>query len=253
MRLRFFLLAVALLIAPAAFGGTYSVNDWCFYVNSLDVNRSCNNGSGVDNFNPSATSGIFDFIHLGDSGTLATAVITLPPGTYNIFAIFNYDITQDGGMNEFATVFGSLPIGQVYSVDTQDASESTPGNLYAQFAAGTLDNTNNLSGCGAGPCPDVSVALGYTNLVVPEGSNAEVSFLVNDTPPTSGFYVQQGDNNSPATINYSSNVAFTPENSFTPGGFSEADAIPNPEPGTVLMMVGGVGLMLLGLRRRKKA
>lgn len=251
MRLRLVLMALALMVAPAAFGGTYSLNDWCFYVNSLDVNRSCNNGSGVDNFNPPATSGTFDYVHLGDNATLGTATITLGPGTYNIFAIFNYDINNDGGgangMNEYATVFGSLPIGQVYSVDTQGSSGTTPGNLYAQFAAGTLDNTNHVPGCSGNSCPDVSVAMGYTNLVVPDNTTAQVNFIVNDTPPSSGSYIQQGDNSSPSTINYSSNVEIIPDSN----SFSSAAAA--PEPGTVLMMAGGVGLMLIGLRRRKKA
>jgi len=250
MRLRFLLIAVALLVAPAAFGGTYSVNDWCFYVNSLDVNRSCNNGSGVDNFNPPATSGTFDYVHLGDNASLGTAIITLGPGSYNVFAIFNYDINEGGAMNEFATVFGSLPIGQVYSV-AQGSNDPTPGSLYSQFAAGSLDNTNHLGSCGGDSCQDVSVAMGYTNIVVPEGSTAQVSFIVNDTPPSNVFYIQQGDNSSSSTINYSSNLSITPD-SFGGGDLSSA-AIANPEPGTVILMAGGLGLMLLGLRRRKKA
>lgn len=250
MRLRLLLVVMALMIAPAAFGGTYSLNDWCFYVNSLDVNRSCNNGSGVDNFNPPATSGTFDYVHLGDNATLGTATITLGPGSYNVFAIFNYDINDDAGgngMNEFATVFGSLPIGQVvYSVDTQGPSGTTPGDLYAQFAAGTLDNTNHVPGCSGNSCPDVSVAMGYTNLIVPDNTTTQVSFIVSDTPPSSGSYIQQGDNSAPSTINYSSSVVNTPDS-------LSATAIANPEPGTVLTMAGGVGLMLFGLRRRKKA
>jgi hypothetical protein len=144
-------------------------------------------------------------------------------------------------------VFGSLPIGQVYSVDTQGTSGSTPGELYSQFAAGTLDNTNNVPGCAGSSCPDISVAMGYTNLVVPDGSSAAVSFIVSDTPPSSGFYVQQGDNSSSSTINFSSSVSITPDSSFS------AAAVSNPEPGTVLLMAGGIGLMLLGLRRRKTA
>src|SRR4051794_39985767 len=192
MRFRLWMVAAVLLVAPAAFGGTFSLNDWCFYVNSLDVNRSCNNGSGVDNFNPPAISGTFDFAHLGDvNNALGTAVITVGPGSYNIFAIFNYDIGGDGGMNEYATVFGSLPIGQVYAVDAQGASGSTPGALYSQFAGGTLSNTNYVPSCTSNDCPDISVSLGFTNLVVPDGQTAQVTFTVSDTPPSSGFYIEQ--------------------------------------------------------------
>jgi hypothetical protein len=247
MRLRFLLIAMVLLLAPAAFGGTYSLNDWCFYVNSLDVNRSCNNGSGVDNFNPPVTPGTTDYLHLGDNNTLGTTTITLSAGSYNVFAIFNYNLTAGGGLDEYAAALGSLAIGQVYSVDTQGASGSTPGGLYTQFAAGTLDNVNHLPACAGTDCPDVSVAMGYTNLVVPDGSTATVNFIVSDTAPSSGFYVQQGQNGSGSTINFSSTLDISGGESFG------ASAIANPEPGTVLLMAGGLGLMLRQLRRRKKA
>ena len=245
MRLRFLLIAAVLLVTPAAFGGTYSLNDWCFYVNSLDVNRSCNNGSGVDNFNPPVDPGTFDYYHLNDNqNTLGTAVITVGPGSYNVFAIFNYDLGGDGGTNEFARVFGNLAIGQVYAVGS---SGSTTGGLYSQFAAGTLDNQNYVPTCAGNSCPDVSVSLGYTNLVVPQGQNAQVTYSVSDTTPSSGFYIQQAQNGSGSTLNYSSAVTLTQAG----GGFNAAIELSAPEPGTVLLIGGGIALMFLGLRRRK--
>jgi len=245
MRLRFLLIAAVLLVAPTAFGGTYSLNDWCFYVNSLDVNRSCNNGSGIDNFKAPVSPGTFDYYHLSDSeNTLGAAVITVGPGSYNVFAIFNYDIGGDGGTNEFAKVFGNLAIGQVYAVGS---SGSTPGELYSQFAGGTLNNTNNVPACSANDCPDVAVSLGYTNLVVPQGQNAQVTFTVGDTAPSSDFYIQQSQNGSGSTVNYSSGVTFTPSG----GSFNAAIEVSAPEPGTVVLMGAGIGLMILGMRRRK--
>src|SRR3954466_9697783 len=96
MRLRLLLIALVLLVAPMAFGGNYSLNDWCFYVNSLDINHSCSNGSGTDNFLPPVSPGTFDYVHLSDNNTLGTATVTLGAGTYNVFAFFDYDI-KDGG------------------------------------------------------------------------------------------------------------------------------------------------------------
>jgi hypothetical protein len=251
MRLRLLIVAAILLIAPAAFAGTYSLNDWCFYVNSLDVNRSCNNDSAIDNFSAPISAGTFDYYHLGDgNNTLGTAVVTLGSGSYNVFAIFDYDITGGGGMNEYATAFGSLAIGQVYAVDSQGASGSTPGQLYSQFAGGTLNNTNYIPECSSGSCPDVAVSLGYTNLVVPDGQTATVSFIVSDTPPSGGgFFIEQGQTGGGPTLNFSSNVVLTPDG----GGGFDANVVATPEPGTYLMMAGGIGLMVLGLRRRRKA
>src|SRR5579884_1287893 len=45
IRLKLFLPLAALLAAPA-FAGDYSLNEWCFYVNSLDLNHSCAETAG---------------------------------------------------------------------------------------------------------------------------------------------------------------------------------------------------------------
>src|SRR3954462_10418411 len=107
MRIRFLLLAMVLLAAPMAFAGNYSLNDWCFYVNSLDINHSCSNGSGTDNFLPPINPGTFDYVHLSDNNPLVTASVSLSAGSYNVFALFNYDIHAgaggNGGLNEYAS------------------------------------------------------------------------------------------------------------------------------------------------------
>jgi hypothetical protein len=238
MRLRLLLIAVFLGIAPMAFAGNSSLNDWCFYVNTLDLNRSCNDGAGANNFNPpTVTSTTFDY-HLGDNGGagsgLGTVVVTLGAGSYNIFAIFNYDINSLGDPLESASAHGSIPVGQVYSVDAEGNAphySGGTGSLYTQFSTGTLDSTNH---CDTG-CSDVAVSLGVQNLTVPDGKTGTVTFTVSNTPPPSGFYVQQTDG--------SGNDLF----------FTQTAAISNPEPGTVMLLSGGIALMLLGLRRKKKA
>src|SRR5436305_9431621 len=185
MRSKLLLIAAVLLIAPMAFAGSYSLNDWCFYVNSLDVNHSCGGGSGVDNFSPSISLGSFDYQHLTDN-TLGSTTVTLGSGSYSVFAIFNYDVAPGGGLNEFANAIGSLATGQSYSVNTEGTA-GTPGSLYSQFASGNLDNTNHLSTCAGPSCSDVAVSIGYSNVTVPDGSTATVTFTVGDAPPASGF------------------------------------------------------------------
>jgi len=233
MRLRLLLIATFLMVAPAAFSASFSLNDWCFYVNTLDITRSCNDGAGADNFNPpTISSTTFDY-HVGDNNQLGTVVVTLGAGTYNIFAIFNYDINSPDDPTESASVHG-IPVGQVYSVDAEGDSNGFSGgtgSLYSQFAGGTLDNTNH---CDTG-CSDVAVSLGYQNLEVPEGSTGSISFVVSDTPPTSGFYVQQSDGSG-------SDLFFS----------TTSELVASPEPGTVILMTGGIALMLLGLKRKKK-
>jgi hypothetical protein len=248
MRRRLLLLAVVLLAAPVAFAGSYSLNDWCFYVNTLDINHSCNNGSGVDNFLPPISAGSFDYLHLTDNN-LGTTTVNLGSGTYNVFAIFNYDIAPGGGLNEYATAVGSLAIGQVYSVDTEGASNSTPGELYTQFANGTLDDTNHLPSCAASPCGDVAVAIGFTNLVIPTGNTGTVTFTVSDTAPASGFYIQQTNSSTGGSLGGSS----APPGSSLFFSATFVDPPGAPEPGTIGLMAGGLGLMLWAIRRRRTA
>jgi hypothetical protein len=240
MKIRFILIASVLLAAPMAFGANYSLNNWCFYVNSLDINHSCSTGSGKDNFLPPVAPGTFDYVHLSGDNTLGTATATVGAGTYNAFAVFNYDI-DGGGYNEYASTTGTLTIGQVYTVG---AGGNTPGSVYSQFANGTLDNTNHVPACSTpGSCDDVAASVGFTNVVVPPGSTGTINFVVSDTPPPSGFYIGQTDTDTGDTIYISGNVQTN----------SDLGALTaeTPEPTTLILMGGGFGLMLIALRRRK--
>lgn len=234
MRLKTLIAVAALFLAPMAFAGTYTLNDWCFYVNSLDINQSCNSGGGLANV-PSAAPGVTDLLHLQSDGT-GTLTVTLAPGNYNVFAIFNYNI-DGSGTNEYANTFGSLAVGQVYSVNNE-GSASTAGSLYAQGVAGTLDSTNHLTACSGTGCPDTAVALGYTNINVPSGNSGIVTFTASSTPPPSGFYVQQTDNTSNNSLYISS---------------SYVDPPGVPEPGPMGLMASGLGAMLWLVRRRRSA
>jgi hypothetical protein len=235
MRLRVLFGLMALTIAPMAFAGTYTLSDWCFYVNSLDLNQSCNAGGGLANV-PTADPGVTDLLHLQADGT-STLTITLAPGHYNIFGIFNYDI--DGtGLNQYATALGSLSVGQVYSVNVE-GSGGASGTLFNQGVNGTLNNTNACANLG--DCTDVAVGLGYTNVDVPAGSTGTVIFTAGSTPPASGFFVNQSNGSS--SINLSSNVQIN-------GGLNVLIA-PIPEPGAMGLMSIGLGALLFAARRRR--
>lgn len=234
MRSKGFLLTAALLLAPAAFAGTYTLGDWCFYVNSLDINQSCNSGNGLANV-PSADPGVTDLIHLQNDNT-GTVTITLQPGSYNVFGILNYNV-DGSGVNEYATALGQLSVGQVYSVSTEGAS-GAPGTLYGQVAngSGTFDNTNSCAA--AGNCSDVAVGLGYTNVTVPDGWTASLTFSSSPNPPSdpNSFFIQQTNSVTGDSLVLSSSLQ----------QFDHA-----PEPGAMVLMGSGLGAMLWFLRRRR--
>jgi len=236
MRLKVLIALAALFVAPMAFAGTYSLNDWCFYVNSLDINQSCNSGSGLSNV-PVAAPGVTDLLHLQADNT-GTLTVHLAPGNYNVFVIFNYDV--DGNTNnDYATTFGSLAVGQVYSVNNEGGGS---GGLYGQGQGGSFDNSN---GCASG-CGDTAVGLGYTNVVVPDGSTGTIVFTAGAPPSDpSSFVVHQSDPGTGNAIDFSSTIQID-------GSFNSQFAESAPEPGVMgLMGIGLCGLAWMSRRRRK--
>jgi len=236
MRLRVLFGLMALTLAPMAFAGTYTLSDWCFYVNSLDLNQSCNAGGGLANV-PTADPGVTDLLHLQNDGT-GTLTVTLAPGHYNIFTIYNYNV-DGNGLNEYATALGSLSVGQVYSVNVE-GSAGTSGTLYNQGVNGTLNDTNSCANLGN--CTDVAVGLGYNNITVPDGSTGTITFTASATPPSSGFSVLQTNGSTGGAISLSSNVQIN-------GDLNTLTAV--PEPGAMGLMGAGLGALLCFVRRRR--
>jgi len=230
-------------LAPVAFAGTYSLNEWCFYVNSLDLNQSCAEAGGGGTINAPFQTATFD-----PSTGLGTVSVTLTPSsqTYKIFALWDFSSSNGNGYDEYASTVGTLSGGESYSVDSPGSSSaggangSSPGNLTTYFNSGSLDDTNHLQSCSTPPCSDVAVALGQTVDVAP-GTTDTVSFTVSSTAPSSGFYISQTDG-SGNTLFFSSSVVDPPFQTEQTG---------TPEPGTVGLISAGLGLLAFARRRRK--
>lgn len=245
IRTKLLLPLAALALAPASFAGTYSLNEWCFYVNSLDLNHSCAEAGGGGTLSAPFQSFSFD-PSSGGSGILGTVSVTLTPSssTYKVFALWDYNSSSGSGYNEYATAVGTLPAGESYSVDAPadpgsgGATPSSPGNLTTYFNSGGLDDTNHLGACSNPSCSDVAVALEQDVNVAP-GTTDTVSFTVSTTPPTSGFYIQQTDSQG-SSLFFSSSVVDPPEGEL-PGV---------PEPATTGLLAGGLATLFWMRRRR---
>lgn len=239
------LTAAFLLLTSVAFGGQATLNEWCFYVNTLDLNHSCAEGATPTTFNPPVQGATYN-ASPGDPD-LGTVSIVVGPGTYNVFAFFSY-LVGPGNYNQYAQTVGTLTAGQVYSVDAPGdpsaggtVTPNSPGYLENSYSLGTLDNTNHLadSSCAAtNSCSPVSVSLGYTNIVVPPGSQELITFTVSNTPPAGdGFVVSQTNPQSGDTLYFSADP--------------QVLSVGAPEPASLLLFGSGIGLVAWQIRRRR--
>jgi hypothetical protein len=244
MRVSLLLTATVLAMTSVAFGGQSSLNEWCFYVNTLDLNHSCADGATPGTFNPPVQGATY--AATPGNPDLGTVSIVVGAGTYNVFAFFNY-VVGSGNYNQYATTVGTLTAGQVYSVDAPgdptaggNVTAYTPGYLGNQYSLGTLDNTNHLGSatCAAtNSCEPVSVTLGYTNIVVPDGQKELITFTVGDTAPTSGFYVTQTNSQTGDQLFFSADPQIL--------------ALATPEPMSMMLFGSGLGVILWSVRRRR--
>jgi hypothetical protein len=111
------------------------------------------------------------------------------------------------------------------------------GNIYTNFLAGSLDNSNGVPSSSP---DDVSMALGWAfNLTA--GQTATIIFSLSETAPVSGFYLWQTDPDSKVDIYFSSTLNKT-------GGNTSV-----PEPSTLMLMLSGLGFVGVAARFRKSA
>ena len=218
--------------AFAAGAPANAMADWCFNANG-DTNSACNGaGSGGNGINISQ----FDTTLEPGANTLGSASITLGPGA-NQFALayMDYDLNYNnfGSFTDYGSVIGTAPAGVSYELDDPNS-----GNIFTDFASGSLGNFNNVGTPGNPPtvCCDVAWALGVNGINVPAGHTDVVTFTVSATAPNSGFYLEQS--NAQANDNI-----FLSETSVLSSG---PPAV--PEPATWVMFILGFGAVAALLR-----
>jgi hypothetical protein len=175
---------------------------------------------------------LFDNITgLGELNITLTGV-----GNHQVSGFFDHEITesQNSYFNETGSAVGTVAVGQSWEVDKPGWLN---GDIYSNFAAGSLDNSIGMSIYGNTSFPDdVSMAMGWDfSLAMDE--QAVISFSLSETEP-GAFYLAHADSGSNKTIYLSSNLTI-----------SQVNAVPEP---SILLLFGiGFAGLAIGSRRRK--
>ncbi len=221
----FMVLIPFIAFTPTARSSTMiGLADWCFNI-SGDTNTFCNGAGSLP------VGSAFDTTLEPDDNSLGSVTFTLGAGPAQfVSAYMDYDINDAtlGAFDDFGSVSGAPPTNYSYELD--DPNNSV---IFDDFANNTLMDTNNV-GTGSPPptpCCDVAWAISLNNISGP----GDVTITVSTTQPTSGFYLQQTNNDTGDSIYLTEN-------------FTSGPATPEPETwGTSLAGLAG----FLAWRRRK--
>jgi hypothetical protein len=144
----------------------------------------------------------------------------------------------NGYFNEFGGGVGTPPSGGPLATLTWEIDEPgyVFGDIYSNFAAGSLDNSNGVPDTAP---DDVSMALAWGFTLNPSES-ASVMMRVSETAPAGAFYLVQTDPDSDASIYFTSSLTVRSSASVPDGGSTAV---------LLLGVVGGLaGLRLIGRR-----
>ena len=154
-------------------------------------------------------------------------------GSYNIGAFFDHDILPGFG-TDYGTAVGSAPAGVTWQID-----DPWFGTIYANVAAGTLDNTNYQPYVDEYSKYNVSMALAQS-FTLDSTHKAKLVYTVSGSSPN-GFYLQQTNADTGESIYLSSTL--------------DISAIPTgvPEPSTIVLLgLGVAGLVAYRKKRTKR-
>ena len=169
-----------------------------------------------------------------DSTTGLGAITISIAGTGNHWVLGFFDHEIDEAINTFFNEAGSptgVPVaGQSWEIDEPGY---VFGDIYDNFIGNTLDNA-----VGTSDPEDVSMGMGW-NFFLADGETATITFVLSEIMPTSGFYLTHHDQDSQASIYFSSAISTTGN--------------PVPEPTSLLLFGSGIAFCARWIRRKSKS
>jgi hypothetical protein len=176
------------------------------------------------------------------TGLGSVSVSIASPGAHYFGAYFDHEI--DEAVNTFFNEFGwKSGDPDSWEIDEPGFRDPNPGDIYDNFVAGALDNSNGVP---QGSEDDVAMALAWDFALAP-GEKAKISLTLGTAQPP-GFFLAQVDPESfipgtqiPYTLYYSGTLKiFRPDNGIPDAG------------STALSLLAALGSLAAfrGLRRR---
>jgi hypothetical protein len=215
--------------APVASAATISLNEIAF---NLD-------GALTDIFyyDPFIFPAAIDASGFDTTTGLGTIIATISGmGNHTVIAFFDHEIDEATNtfFNEHGSFAGAPAAGQSWEIDEPGY---VYGDIFGNVVNNTLDNSNGVPGTAP---DDVSMAIGW-NFYIPDNvSVATITFNLSMSPPPPGFYLIQSDPDSQASVFLSSSMQIQGQN-------------PIPEPGTIVLLLSGLGVIGLAAKFRKSA
>jgi hypothetical protein len=172
-------------------GATISLFEW-----HLNVDGTVSS-SGSE---PGISYAAFDF---GTGlGTIMASFAGAGPHYFALYVDHEIDETINTFFNEYGAPVNTPTATQSWEIDEPGF---VFGDIFVNFTTGTLDNNNGVPSSAP---DDVAMALGW-DFSLGAGETATITMMIGDIAPSGGFYLAQTDPDSPYSIYFSSQIAFS--------------------------------------------
>jgi hypothetical protein len=180
-----------------------------------------------------------------DTGTgLGKISVTLNSAGDHFVGLF-VDHEIDQAINTFFNEYGQ-PVNTASIIQSWEVDE--PGFLFGDIYNNFIDSTagaggsllDNSSGVQSANPDDVAMAIGW-NFELSEGDQAFLEFVLSDTAPLAGFYLEHIDPDSEAAVYFSATIRIE---------LASASGVPDLGSGLMLLLSGVAGLGMF-VRPRK--
>jgi len=149
------------------------------------------------------------------------------PGPHSVALFVDHEIDQATNtfFNEFGARSGVPTPGLTWEIDEPGYRF---GNLFTNFLAGRLDNSNGVSSVTRN---DVAMALAW-NFTLGPNQTALVRMILSETTPTNSFYLSQTDPQSQRTIYFSSTLEISAGDTEPPVITCPSNIVAQADPGS---------------------